>query len=1650
MPPVMSHIFKTVMFDRVPDLTELDVVNQAMKWVGTPAKPGLFLSRSSLYFLSRQPGGINQEVLAPGAKNREQSGGLRFEGRRPVLVPDEDYPGIPFAMLQHLVAAQAVELLRIHKAGNRLGPDPNMLESALPLTEVNEGQFFNQMLEIIVGQKDARIRFATRILEYMDAMITGERSYLGFNEKQGRMDVLNEKKPLATGETVGICRQQDPDTVVQVLFKPAKVRGQTASRAEFRDSVIRLCKKMADEQNYASLPMAAGDTIIVHFTQGPLMITKGDVYQALADCGAKRVGGRSAVQKVKVDWKDLQFMKCKATKESFGGLTTLPFIFAYSLHYRPRQPKSTTSSPNEGSNAINNIECSGLAVVPLTKNFIHGYDDHPDVVTYRAGDQISKAVQFYKLAGIIKTESESDLEIASSQNALEAWMQMRVNRPLMTKLEDIEDAVLAHGIHEGRDAIIHVENGRAVLCLGKDKILTGIKQTNEVENICSNLGIDTITIEGNLLNTELATRNYLTISDEEKEMLEFSFEDTMFRTNRIAGDETGDEWPTLALIMGDTVRPERYSVGGIQELYYDEVIQGESQAIVAFGNGPRRIVYAPRTLDAVVISYDTAGKRPQNGEVGSMTIALMDIERINKKKTEVFYPLGRLSTLPGFNVEHRRAIFEHLAQYTTHMVEDEAFVDPVSANCIIRVEYDGFESFKQQTTYKMKYQRAEFQGKRIEQAGILGTLPGEPTDFNLERLKFSSGSGVVDIGQPYLMAIGKKEMPTLRNARGLHLSSYIRRLSDLLEGDPKMVSAFGKKRGEGKEATYTIGVPLAQINPPHPHDQYPGGVGQYMLDSIRMGSLKQKASSGGRTLGFPYKELDPDWKQKYPLLAGRLEEAQNRGFKVQFNPPIAYDREGKPHMLPSEEAVDMALMYELVGRGFKKDEAENKAQDIMLEFSHKREVSGMNNVQEVKTNNLVISGMNNTAYGFVTQSITVSGMNNNVVVSAPKGVKVQQSGMNNDIKVMTKSMSDFAKAVLNYKRNPPIANPVLPEKKHGHFLPAAMITEVEGEEERHIKTQAHMKKHDKLVQDLMREKIPGWSWNQNALTGKEGDRERKLLKKARQKVDERIGIFKICSNACRFCYIEQYKENPYPNFTAHRQEVPWKFDQDIFDGSSFRTLKGKKFNQTRGMLNHNKRYSDLYDQGIAVQAIVGKIDDKWAVQTYRVPKKHKIRRLKKEIELDDAKAPRWYKKKHPETKPYGYRKRKKSSPIMKSVEFVGEAINEAASVSMPFIIAEGALSALGNPLEPISPTIISISGPSGSGKTTVAKHLLERIQGSQLVLSYTTRGQRPDEVDGFDKHFVTKESFEEMIEAGLFSTPSGAPLYQKQKNGHYYGRRYDELTQIQFPIVDVSFPGLRMLRKAFPNVFAVFIKTNMSESRRFEVMMQRGEMSEKEAKERVVAGTQMMKDHAKYKFDVVVENRFGKLKQTGGIIRKKFLETIDNPPGIPKPGKELPMEKKREIRKRWLELVNMTHTELKKFYDSDLGNKRAGLSRDEAKEAGISSGRDSALAILKMKKTPVADWHKTRSKDRGRDIMLDLWQWAQKQINFNTRHRSMQGAYLDDKGRPKRKLLGLWIWGHDPWRYALKTKKQSMPKCPNVPWVGSREKKHFGVREVKP
>lgn len=102
----------------------------------------------------------------------------------------------------------------------------------------------------------------------------------------------------------------------------------------------------------------------------------------------------------------------------------------------------------------------------------------------------------------------------------------------------------------------------------------------------------------------------------------------------------------------------------------------------------------------------------------------------------------------------------------------------------------------------------------------------------------------------------------------------------------------------------------------------------------------------------------------------------------------------------------------------------------------------------------------------------------------------------------------------------------------------------------------------------------------------------------------------------------------------------------------------------------------------------------------------------------------------------------------------------------------------------------------------------------------------------------------------------------------------------------------------------------------------------------------------------------------------------------------------------WRELVNMSPRELERFL-AEYGDV-AGLSRAEASAQGIRSGRDSARAILRMKRKLKSEWTE-------RD-----WTWAKRQIAFIKRMRGARGALYDSRGEPTRKLLALLVWGHNP------------------------------------
>lgn len=62
--------------------------------------------------------------------------------------------------------------------------------------------------------------------------------------------------------------------------------------------------------------------------------------------------------------------------------------------------------------------------------------------------------------------------------------------------------------------------------------------------------------------------------------------------------------------------------------------------------------------------------------------------------------------------------------------------------------------------------------------------------------------------------------------------------------------------------------------------------------------------------------------------------------------------------------------------------------------------------------------------------------------------------------------------------------------------------------------------------------------------------------------------------------------------------------------------------------------------------------------------------------------------------------------------------------------------------------IFILSSPSGAGKSTLARHLLATDPELEMSVSVTTRPPRPGEVDGKDYHFISRERFDRMREAG--------------------------------------------------------------------------------------------------------------------------------------------------------------------------------------------------------------------------------------------------------------------------------------------------------------
>ncbi len=113
-----------------------------------------------------------------------------------------------------------------------------------------------------------------------------------------------------------------------------------------------------------------------------------------------------------------------------------------------------------------------------------------------------------------------------------------------------------------------------------------------------------------------------------------------------------------------------------------------------------------------------------------------------------------------------------------------------------------------------------------------------------------------------------------------------------------------------------------------------------------------------------------------------------------------------------------------------------------------------------------------------------------------------------------------------------------------------------------------------------------------------------------------------------------------------------------------------------------------------------------------------------------------------------------------------------------------------------------VSAPSGAGKTSLVRRTVKELSQLSVSVSHTTRGIRPGEVDGEDYHFVNRDVFEQMIEAGQF-------LEYANVFGNYYGTSIDVVKAMLAigidVILEIDWQGAEQVRKSLPDAVSIFI-----------------------------------------------------------------------------------------------------------------------------------------------------------------------------------------------------------------------------------------------------
>ncbi|HET7760643.1 MAG TPA: guanylate kinase [Gaiellaceae bacterium] len=190
--------------------------------------------------------------------------------------------------------------------------------------------------------------------------------------------------------------------------------------------------------------------------------------------------------------------------------------------------------------------------------------------------------------------------------------------------------------------------------------------------------------------------------------------------------------------------------------------------------------------------------------------------------------------------------------------------------------------------------------------------------------------------------------------------------------------------------------------------------------------------------------------------------------------------------------------------------------------------------------------------------------------------------------------------------------------------------------------------------------------------------------------------------------------------------------------------------------------------------------------------------------------------------------------------------------------------------------VFVLTGTSGEGKSTLAKMLVERVDGLALAVSATTRPRRPGEEDGRDYWFLSDEQFERKLDEGDFVEWVELPWGEGYRSGTLWSELDRIVAEGSSPVLEIETGGALAVRDRIPAAVTIFVTAPSREERERRLRLRATE-SEGEIDERLDIAERQLALAPEFDHTVVNDDRERAVTELEGIVR----EAMDGAGTIP-------------------------------------------------------------------------------------------------------------------------------------------------------------------------